>query len=538
MFVVCAFSAAPVAATVTIHNTASTLAGTQAVVLTDIVGNAVDAHDGDMLQVGSTFYLYGTSYGCGYRWLTSSTFCGFKVYSSTDLVTWTDQGYIFDASGATWQTRCVLTTGCFRPHMIYNAANNNYVLWINSYDSGTSGGNLRVFTCTSPVGGCTEQALPTVGAGASGDSNGDFGLFVDDDGTAYIIVTRFTAPGSGHAIYVQQLTSTYLNATGSPVAIGVSAPSEAPALTKQGSTYFAIYGPTCPFCGGTATIYKTATSPLGSWSAETQINATSCGGQPAFTRKLTIAGSPVYLFGSDVWQQTGASGGIGNVNQGTARFFWQVLTVGSGAISSFACDATVDIAGLTAVPNPSDPRVDQTSGASGYAVALATSIYNLTNPRVQSFVAGANEALATVTLLLAQGGVPCAAGSCTPPDQGVSIDLVTIDGSGKPTAVLRSVSIPTSQIAWAPRRVWADFAGYPLTNGATYGIRVSSSYTVGAYALLYNDSAVYPSGTEYVSSNSGSSYSAESGRSLSFAILRFVRGVTGPATVTGPVTIQ
>src|SRR5690242_10397070 len=60
------------------------------VVRFDVRGNAVDAHDGEIRFFGGAYYLYGTSYDCGYQWQYNGPFCGFKVYSSTDLVHWVD----------------------------------------------------------------------------------------------------------------------------------------------------------------------------------------------------------------------------------------------------------------------------------------------------------------------------------------------------------------------------------------------------------------------------------------------------------------
>src|SRR5689334_24099336 len=47
----------------------------------DVNGNALDAHDGTLVLFGSTYYLYGTSYACGYGYQQNSNFCGFKAYS-------------------------------------------------------------------------------------------------------------------------------------------------------------------------------------------------------------------------------------------------------------------------------------------------------------------------------------------------------------------------------------------------------------------------------------------------------------------------
>jgi hypothetical protein len=59
----------------------------------DSVAAAIDARDGGIAYFNGVFYLYGTSYGCGYQWGSKgSPFCGFKAFSSKDLVNWTAGG--------------------------------------------------------------------------------------------------------------------------------------------------------------------------------------------------------------------------------------------------------------------------------------------------------------------------------------------------------------------------------------------------------------------------------------------------------------
>lgn len=73
----------------------------------DELGNAVDAHDGEIACFNGTYYLYGTSYDCGFAWQDETApFCGFKVYESKDLRNWVDKGFLFDAKTAIWQSRC------------------------------------------------------------------------------------------------------------------------------------------------------------------------------------------------------------------------------------------------------------------------------------------------------------------------------------------------------------------------------------------------------------------------------------------------
>src|SRR5882724_4729275 len=123
----------------------------------DINGDGIDAHDGilfDNTSRDGLYYFIGTSYACGFIWRSNSgTFCGFKGYSSQDLKNWTPRGQLYDATTGTWQARCVgVSVGCFRPHVVYNAANNNYVLWINAQgDTSGAPSSYRVFTGPTPV---------------------------------------------------------------------------------------------------------------------------------------------------------------------------------------------------------------------------------------------------------------------------------------------------------------------------------------------------------------------------------------------------
>ncbi len=54
----------------------------------------VDAHDGSIVQDGTTFWLFGTAYDCGFALGKIGTpWCGIRAFSSTDFVHWSPQGY-------------------------------------------------------------------------------------------------------------------------------------------------------------------------------------------------------------------------------------------------------------------------------------------------------------------------------------------------------------------------------------------------------------------------------------------------------------
>src|SRR6185437_10294064 len=190
-----------------------------------------------------TYYLYGTSYNCGYQYTINSNFCGFKVYSSTDLTNWTDRGYVALPRSCQY---------CFRPHVLYNQQTHKYVLWVND---GSVGQGYRVFTNISPTGLFTEQNLPTMAVSCGVD----FTLFQDTDGTAYMIHNDAC---NGVDMVVEQLTGDYLTSDGKYTRLHVSN-VEAPAMfLRDGIYYITLSDPTCAYCTHTDTGYPTASSPL------------------------------------------------------------------------------------------------------------------------------------------------------------------------------------------------------------------------------------------------------------------------------------
>lgn len=464
----------------------------------DTRGNAVDAHDGMIADFGGTYYLYGTAYDCGFRWQNAGTpFCGFVVYSSTDLVHWTDQGYLFDPTTSTWQTRCNGNTyGCYRPHVVFNAATGRYVLWVNVYDNSVG---YRVFTATQPTGPFTEVAVPTLAvnntAPAGGVNNGDETLFVDDDATAYLAYTDWRSSGD---IVVERLSSDYLTGTGAFVRLHQTA-TEAPAMFKRDGVYYLTYSdPNCGYCGGTGTSYRTATTPLGTWSAGTKVTTNSCGGQPAFVSTLPTTSGTVYLYASDLWHNA-------DPNEALANYFWTPLSFDSGGAiqpitcqQSFAVDLTTGAAGGQ-LPLPEQ---DQSGGVAGFQswCDIGRNI-----ARVQTFVAGRTGTLTSATYTTFQSGSP---------DAGLEVDVYTANGAFQPTgSALFHTVVPQYSIGWSPRAVTV-YPNIPVTAGTRYGIVVRSANTTGCYGMVHNDAT--PGGGEGYSSDSGTSFTAEANRVTGF----------------------
>jgi hypothetical protein len=465
----------------------------------DSVAASIDAHDGEIAYFDGVFYLYGTSYDCGYEWGNpKAPFCGFKAYSSKDLVNWTDQGFLFDAQTPVWQSRCNGSTyGCYRPHVVFNQKNKMYVLWINVYDNQVG---YRVFNSPKPVGPFTEIAAPKLAvnsnAPVAGLNNGDHDVFVDDDGMAYIAYTDWRAGG---AITVEKLNADYTSGTGVFVKV-TPAQTEAPALMKRNGKYYILYSdPNCGYCGGTGTSYRTAASPLGPWSEGIKISADSCGGQPSFVSTLKLNSEVIFLYGSDLWNN-------GAKNEALANFYWAPLTFAEdGAISPIPRQAKVTVAiqpDLTPKPRLAD--LDHASGTDGF-----TRFCDIGGgvQRSQSFVATRTGILSAVSVCTFQSGYP---------DAGLTFEVCRTDQAGLPTgAALGSILVLPDFIGWAPKLVTVH-PGLAVQAGETYALILKSASSKGRYGFEYNDATPYPAGKEAYSSDSGKSYSVEPTRSLMF----------------------
>ena len=439
----------------------------------DAVGDAIDAHDGEIAYFEGTYYLYGTSYDCGFAWQNKKApFCGFKVYSSPDLTTWTDQGYLFDATTPVWQTRCNGNTyGCFRPHVIFNQKTGQYVLWINVYDNKVG---FRVFTSPSPTGPFKEMAEPTLAvnreAPVAGLNNGDHDTFVDDDGKAYLAYTDWRAKG---AIVIEELTADYLSGTNRFVNSVTPKTTEAPGLFKRKGIYYVTYSdPNCGYCSGTGTSYRTASSPLGPWSEGKKISDNSCGGQPSFVSTIKLANDSLFIYGSDLWND-------GARNEALANYFWAALEFASdGSILPIACQKTPALPIL--VSQPKKPTAN--AQLNGSVLAPATTAYTIgcdvanNRPQSQSFVASQTGLLSAVSVTAYKKDNPNA-----PLELAIFTEK---DASNANASPLYSASLPADSLSWAARNRFIQ-PNVRVTAGQRYVLRVSSATSVGCYGVAY-----------------------------------------------------
>ena len=326
----------------------------------DTDGNALDAHEPYITQFpgDSTYYLYGTSMGCGsLSSIPSHTpWCGDRVYSSPDLIHWQSRGLLFDPNSAEWQNRCGLVnpfssvstqSSCFRPKVIYNPSTHQYVLWVNfgvnpnDNASNPVTGKYYVLTSSSPVGPFTEVGPATLAQQWDNDET----LFVDGSNAYVVYMQQVDANNNPHRLVVEQLNSSFTSGNGNyqyvnPTTLNGNGRSEAPAMFKANGQYYLVYStPPCGFCAtGVDTEYKTSTAgPLGPWSSPRQISSGSvgaadfCPGQSSSVSPVSTTTGTSYLWQFDMWNTTGSSPATSN------NFFAPLSFDGSGNIAQMNC---------------------------------------------------------------------------------------------------------------------------------------------------------------------------------------------------------
>ncbi|CAN02274.1 conserved hypothetical protein [Clavibacter michiganensis subsp. michiganensis NCPPB 382] len=283
----------------------------------DTSGEVIQAHGGQIVpsvdEAGDTiYYWYGEDRSNGYA---SSP--GVHVYSSHDLEAWTDEGLALramsspdqfdadpyfaglygdldaDARAAVYEDLGTVPAAgstrpaaiLERPKVVHNAATGQWVMWIHTdgptatsdaqYAKATAG----VAVADSPTGPfryIRDHRLHEAPPGEPDyqpESKGmarDMNLFVDDDGTAYIVYSS----EENYSLYISKLDADYTAlATGPADAVKgvdftrpyVGAHREAPVLFKSHGTYYLITSGATGWNPNPAS-YATATDILGTWT--------------------------------------------------------------------------------------------------------------------------------------------------------------------------------------------------------------------------------------------------------------------------------
>lgn len=283
----------------------------------DESGSPIQAHGGQVVvsedeQGRTIYYLYGEDHAFGYP-----DSPGVHGYSSYDLYNWKDEGVVlralssreqldtdpyfaalygdYDATQRASIYRDLVTTRTdpevpaatiWRPKVIHNEATGKWVMWFHS--SGPSETSNAIYAkaragvaiSDSPFGPfryidsySLHHADPSDPTNRAPDDLGmsrDMNLFVDDDGTAYVIY----ASEHNQTMFISRLNDeyTYLSAPPESAVEGVDYKRifvgwsrEAPAMFKYDERYFLLTSGTRDWTPN-PTQYATAASVLGDWT--------------------------------------------------------------------------------------------------------------------------------------------------------------------------------------------------------------------------------------------------------------------------------
>lgn len=197
---------------------------------------------------GDTFYIYPTTDGFS-NWLSTS----FRAFSSSDLVTWKDEGVILDLGpDVSWAD-----DRAWAPGIAFK--NGTYYFYFSA--------NLQigVATASSPTGPF-EDALgkPLITTSQFGGQSIDPYPFIDEDGRAYLYFGSTSAGG-----HVVELGDDMTSLEGTPTQIVVSGYKEGSAVFKRDGVYYYMFSEGDTRSEDYDVAYATGSSPLGPFEKAT-----------------------------------------------------------------------------------------------------------------------------------------------------------------------------------------------------------------------------------------------------------------------------
>jgi beta-xylosidase len=242
----------------------------------DTDGNIMDAHDGKVFLYDGLYYFYGPSYGlckeppgpsgcaswhpggCGYQ-LNHNV----SLYTSPDLSVWTFRGYVFQM--ASLKNPGVM----FCPKVLPNPKTKKWVMWFNFLPAPATGVTQSLYAVAvsdTPQG--PFQLVTDNVTTLTWKNTGDFNLFQDDNGDAYIIYNSHidVIYNPRFLMSVEKLSDDYLSSLGKQFNSGWFGDTvvEAPAMFKRNGIYYALFGRCCCYCAeGSGVTVHTSSSPLG-----------------------------------------------------------------------------------------------------------------------------------------------------------------------------------------------------------------------------------------------------------------------------------
>lgn len=247
----------------------------------DTQGKSVQAHGGNFLKVGSSWYMVGED--------RSASNQGVNMYSTTDFISWKFEGKIIPPS-AYASDRFIE-----RPKLMRCPSTGKFVVWCHYEGSNYGPAEAASFVSDKINGPYTLKFHGRPFNIVSRDCN----VFVDTNGKGYFISTT----DNNQNLTLFELSTDYLTLVKSTRLTAFNGlQREAPAIVRIGNTYFLISSKCTGWAPNQATV-SYSTSLTGGWSSQVNIgNKITYDTQAASI--LTVQGSKgtTYIYVGDRWQ--------------------------------------------------------------------------------------------------------------------------------------------------------------------------------------------------------------------------------------------
>jgi len=213
-----------------------------------IVQTSYTADPAPMLY-GDTLYLY-TSHDEDVTVNNFYTMNDWRLYSTTDMVNWTDHGTPASLKTFSWST-----DSAWAPQGV--PRNGKFYLYVPINNN--TGAKIGVAVSNSVAGPFMDPLGKALAA--SGSNNIDPTVFIDDDGQAYMYW------GNSTLRYVK-LNSDMISTSGSITNVSLTDFKEGPWFYKRGSLYYMVYA---AGSSNERISYATSNAPTGAWTVRGDI---------------------------------------------------------------------------------------------------------------------------------------------------------------------------------------------------------------------------------------------------------------------------
>jgi hypothetical protein len=220
-------------------------------------GNKIQAHGGNILLVGDTYYWYGEHKGKENEPGTAFVeLIGVSCYSSKDLTHWNYEGLALSAVTDDPQSVLAPDQICERPKVIYCEKTKKYVMWMHLDNPTRTFAGVGVAVADQPQGPFTF----IWGKKPNRLDSRDMTIFQDDDGKAYLV----HCANYNRTIYFSELTEDFTGLTGLTMPVLIDQYREAPAIIKHEGKYYMISSG-CTGWDPNSALYAEAEYLFGPW---------------------------------------------------------------------------------------------------------------------------------------------------------------------------------------------------------------------------------------------------------------------------------